>query len=62
MLALDNLWGKKHVCVLMQTNTHVCMCCLFFFFFCTSIGVNVVKDELGEKTLKERTGPSSMGD
>ena len=50
------------MCVLIQTNTHVCMCCFFFFFFCTSIGVNVVKDELGEKTLKERTGPSSMGD
>ena len=46
-------YANKYTCV------HVL---LLFFFFCTSIGVNVVKDELGEKTLKERTGPSSMGD
>ena len=59
------------MCVLIQTCVHVLL--LFFFSFCTFTrgeccerwgrwSSQEYEEEIGEKTLKDRTGPSGKGD
>ena len=74
MLALNRQPLMQEVCVCVCLYKHVCMCCFFFFFsFCTFTrgeccerwgrwSSQEYEEELGEKTLKDRTGPSGKGD